>query len=274
MSTITKALSLLDLFTEARPVIGLSAFQKLTGWDKATVYRQLRALEQAGFLEQTPTTRAYRLGHAVARLAEMRQRTVSEAETLNPIVEEISRSLGERVHVNRLVGDGLHQVTQADFGRHAIRVEFEPNLVLPLLTTSSGKAILAFLPAARRAALIKAPQDRIDTAPMPSGSDVQAALAQAAKVGYAQSRDSFEMGVASVAIPLFDAQGAACAACSVVYPTIRHDSRFLARAVSVLCAQGPGLVARLGGQIPSRVQQLWQRSVPDIPTMRQERAQP
>ena len=48
MSTISKALGLLDLFNEARPRLGLTDVHRLTGRDKATVHRHLVALEEAG----------------------------------------------------------------------------------------------------------------------------------------------------------------------------------------------------------------------------------
>ena len=80
MSTVTKALFLLDLFTGARPVIGLSAFQKQAGHDKATVYRQLRALEQAVERLQSQLTRTNRHLEAMQRRlerAEAFKRTLS-----------------------------------------------------------------------------------------------------------------------------------------------------------------------------------------------------
>ena len=54
MGTISKALGLLDHFTPEKSEIGLSEFQRLSGYSKATTYRHLVALHEAGFLEQDP----------------------------------------------------------------------------------------------------------------------------------------------------------------------------------------------------------------------------
>jgi len=73
MGTISKALDLLGHFSSTRSQIGLTEFVTLTRRDKATVHRHLSELEQNGFLEQHPQTRAYRLGPALLRLAAVRE---------------------------------------------------------------------------------------------------------------------------------------------------------------------------------------------------------
>jgi len=250
MSTVVKALSLLDLFSEDRARLTLSAFQRLSGRDKATVHRYLTALESIGFLEQDEDTRSYRLGHAIDRLAAMRRATVDEGETIAPLIEHISAQVGELVHVNRLAGSDLRQIHQADLGQNTVRVTIDPALRLPLLRTSSGKVILAFLAPQSRAALLEEANER------PAPSD-EHAFERYARQGYAQSQDLMEAGVSSIAIPLFDAKGLPFAACSVAYPTSRQSEGQLAGCIQILCHHGPELTRRLGGTVPEPVLALW-----------------
>ena len=65
MSTVTKALELLNYFSSETPELGLSEFARAAARDKATVYRHLSALEKSGFIEKNPRTSHYRLGPAV-----------------------------------------------------------------------------------------------------------------------------------------------------------------------------------------------------------------
>ena len=69
MTTVDKALSLLDHFSNEQTEIGLSAFARLAGYDKSAVLRMLSALGRAGFVEQDPQSRKYRLGGAFLRFA-------------------------------------------------------------------------------------------------------------------------------------------------------------------------------------------------------------
>ena len=257
MSTVTKALSLLDLFTEARPAMGLSELQRASGRDKATVHRHLSALEDLGFLEQDPKSRAYRLGHALERLAAMRRLTVRAADTIAPIIDGISDAVGELVHVARLKGDDLHNVYHADLGHKAIRVDLEPNIVLPLLTTSTGKAILSCQDLASQHAVIAGQHARFGCPPMPAREPILEELHATRRRGYSTSRDTVEVGVSSVAIPLFDQSGAAVAACAVAYPTARYSAALLSDCLAHLFARGPDLVARLGGTVPDWIEEIW-----------------
>src|SRR6201996_6304158 len=67
MSTVIKALSLLDHFDASAPEIGLVDMARLSSLDKATTRRLLVALSVKGFIEQDPLTRRYRLGAALIR---------------------------------------------------------------------------------------------------------------------------------------------------------------------------------------------------------------
>ena len=98
MSTIAKAMELLDFFSLERPEIGLSDFHRLAGRDKATTFRHLTALESAGLLEQNPTTRAYRIGPAVLRLAHMREITLPRRAGLRIALPRLAEVTGETGH--------------------------------------------------------------------------------------------------------------------------------------------------------------------------------
>ena len=73
MQTIEKGLSLLQLFSEQRPEMGLTEMARYSGFDKATTRRFLLALKKHGFVEQNAVTRAYRLGPGILRLARVRE---------------------------------------------------------------------------------------------------------------------------------------------------------------------------------------------------------
>ncbi|MCR8827793.1 IclR family transcriptional regulator [Pseudosulfitobacter koreensis] len=253
MSTIAKALNLLDLFTPARPAIGLSDVQRLAGRDKATVHRHLVALSDAGFLEQDPATRAYRLGHALTRLAAMRAQTVPAGDMVSSLVEDISRQAGELVHLSQLRGFDLVSISHAEVHDHPVRVTFDAAGLPPLFNTSSGKVILAYSAQPFVSAAMAEHQVR-SGAPLQNDAvlrDIEAVRAQ----GYAATRDALEQGVSSVAIPVFDAQGGVMGACSVAYPTARgHDPKEIA---ALLIARGPDLTARLGGIVPTAVADIW-----------------
>ena len=257
MSTVAKALGLLDLFSDTRRRLGLSDVRRLTGRDKATVHRHPSALEQVGFLEQDPISRAYRLGPAVTRLAAMRARTVPEVEMVRAVVDALRHVAGELVHLSCLRGVDLVDIYHAEHHGHPVRVSFDAYGLPPLLATSSGKAYLAFSGADVRARALADPRTRLASAPVPDADVLAAELDDIAARGYAYNRDLLRVGVSSVAIPVFDAQGAAVTACSIAYPTSRGGAEVEARLAGFLVHHGADITQAMGGHVPSSVQAIW-----------------
>ncbi|MEP1354571.1 MAG: IclR family transcriptional regulator [Tateyamaria sp.] len=257
MSTIAKALQLLDLFSDSQPQMGLSDAQRLTGRDKATVHRHLSALEEAGFLEQDASTRAYRLGPALTRLAGMRARTVPEVEMVRAVVDALSRTAGELVHVSRLQGFDLVDVYHAEQHDHPVRVSFDAYGLPPLFATSSGKAYLAYSPGGVLDLALADPRTWLPGAEAPDKGALLTELKSIARRGYARNRDALRLGVSSVAIPVFDAAARATATCSIAYPTSRGGNAAETRLARLLMSHGRDITEAMGGAVPPDVQSIW-----------------
>ncbi len=257
MSTIAKALGLLDLFSEAQPALGLSDVQRLTGRDKATVHRHLVALEQAGYLEQDAESRAYRLGPALTRLAGMRARTVPEVEMVRSVVDGLSRAAGELVHISRLRGFDLVDVYHAEQHDHPVRVSFDAYGLPPLFATASGKAFLAFSPTAVLDRALGDQRNWVPGAAAPDRATLVSELEAITRRGYARNRDALRLGVSSVAIPLFDAAHRPFATCSIAYPTGRGGAEAETRLAGLLMLAGRSICEAMGGAVPPDVQAIW-----------------
>ncbi len=257
MSTISKALGLLSLFSEARPRLGLTDVQRLTGRDKATVHRHLTSLEEAGFLEQDTQTRAYRLGSAITRLAGMRARTVPEVDMVRSVIDALSRAAGELVHISRLQGFDLVDVYHAEHHDHPVRVSFDAYGLPPLFATASGKAYLAFSTSGLLDMALADPRTVQRGARAPDRHAIAAELAQIAGRGFANNRDTLRIGVSSVAIPIFDASARAFATCSIAYPTTRGGAQREAELATLLMSRGRDITEAMGGAVPPDVQAIW-----------------
>ena len=79
MSTVAKALQLLDLFSRSRPQIGLSDLARL---NKTTCFRLVSDLCAMGLVKHTGPGRAYRLGPALLRLAALREAALPVLQAL------------------------------------------------------------------------------------------------------------------------------------------------------------------------------------------------
>ncbi len=257
MGTVAKALDLLDLFTRDRPALGLSEAARLAGLNKATCHRLLGELQARGFVEQAGAAREYRLGPAVLRLAALREAAVALRAAAQPVLERLAAETGETAHLSLLEAGRLRALAWAYSADHATRVMMADADTLPFHATSSGLAVLAFLPEAARAAVLAGPLPRLTER---TESDPEALRARAARVrarGHAESAGGFEAEVHSLAVPLFDAEGAVTGALAVAAPGARMTGALRDRIRDRLVAAGMELNDLGGGAVPPELAALW-----------------
>src|SRR3989338_480872 len=129
MGTVSKALELLNLFTRARPLIGLSDLARLAGVNKATCYRLMTELAVFGPVEQIRKRGGYRLGPgvecrlgpAVLRLAVLREAQVPMRDAAMPVLQALAQATGETAHLSILIGGALRTLAHAYATAHARR---------------------------------------------------------------------------------------------------------------------------------------------------------
>jgi DNA-binding IclR family transcriptional regulator len=248
MSTVVKALSLLDHFDASVPEIGLVDMARLSGLDKATTRRLLVALSVKGFVEQDPATRRYRLGAALVRLARIREAALPMIEIARPIVEALSKQCGETVHVSQIAGDVLSSVFVCE-SQHANRVSVQVGQKLPFNCTASGLAFLCAASESFRAAVLKGPLPRMTRNSATTPTQLKKRIEQALEQGYAYSDQAFEDGVVSVAAPIIGANAAAVGAISIASPAARADEATIARHGAAIRAAAAQISAALGGRL-------------------------
>lgn len=250
MPTVTKALSLLQHFSRARPLIGLSEMARLSGLNKATAHRMLGELQAAGFVEQAGAVREYRLGPALIRLAALREQAVPLRDVAADVLRALSDATQETAHFSVLRDDVLLATAHAYSPVHGTRVTMEDAQVLMLHATSSGLAVLAHSPAEFVDRVLASPLPARTVQTVTDPAAIRATLARVRARGVAESISGFEMDVHSHAAPIFDAKGRAIGGLAVAAPVARMDGAIAARARAAVHAAGLRLTRLLGGFPP------------------------
>ena len=258
MSSVTKALDLLNHFSGTRPEIGLSQLCRIAKRDKATTYRHLSALEVAGFVEQNPKTRQYRLGPAVLQLAQTREATVPRKASTNGPLSDLTKTTGETAHVTVLSGTKVYGLASCESPRHGARVIIDID-IFPLHATASGLCALSFGPdelmdvaladlASFTHKTVTEPEALIDT--------VQAIR----HTGFGRAKRSFEAEVEGISAPLFDQTGAFAGAISVASVASRFTPALEQTIKEHLMIASRDITHNWGGVIPKEIEGLWANS--------------
>lgn len=252
MSTIGKALSLLNHFTEARLEIRLSDMAKLANMDKATVHRHLTELKNAGILEQIGNDRLYRMGPEVLRLANLRESTVPLLEVAKSILKQLSKDRSETTHLSLLKNDVLVTVAYSYSRTHAMAIMVGDNDSHPLHATSSGLAVLAYSTAEFINQIIDRPLQKYTQNTLTNANKIRELLEDIRQKGFSESIGSFEDNTHSIASPVFNHVGQAIGAISVTSPAIRvTDTERVATSSSVIQA-AQDLTRQTGGSFPTQ----------------------
>ena len=267
MGTTSKALTLLDYFTRGRPRIGLSDLARLSGINKATCFRLMTELAEHGLVEQIEATREYRIGPGVIRLATLREATVPMREAAQPILKRLAVAVGETAHMSHLVAGHLATVSFAYGAPSGMQVMMEDANFLPFHATSSGYAVLACLPPVEAERILSAPMPSFTAGTPRDGEALRARCAQVLARGWADTHETFEAGVASVAVPLFGPYGRVHGALAVAAPSVRMTEEAQSRILRHLIEAAQQTMTLWGGQVPPQYAALWQKiSETDQPT--------
>ncbi|MFT6676696.1 MAG: DNA-binding IclR family transcriptional regulator [Sulfitobacter sp.] len=259
MSVVTKAIELLGYFSAQTPEIGLSQLCRRAGRDKATTYRYLSNLEAAGFVEQNPLTKAYRIGPAVLPLAQLREATVPRRAGAQAALRDLAEATGETSHVAVLSGHALHALVDHEPTVHSTRAVIDLR-ILPLHATASGSCALAFGPAHLMEA---AHRDLTQFTPQTNTtqSALEAAVALTRASGFGNSDRSLETDIHGIAAPVFDQTGLFAGTVAVASVASRLTPQSAQDIRRHLMRASKEITRNWGGEIPAWIDALWQASV-------------
>jgi DNA-binding IclR family transcriptional regulator len=217
-----RVVDILELVAASRDGLALREVSAQLEAPKSSLLPLLRALTARGYLAQGPAGE-YRLGASVTALGAGSPSQRDLADVAHPALVELMRRTGETVFLGTLGGDGLSVVyVDKVESEHIIRYAAGVGDRRPLHATSSGKALLAFLPAEQREWILKAlPLARHTERTVTSPAALRATLEEIQRTGVCVSLDEMVRGAAGVAAPIFDRQGRVAGVCTVAGPTDR-----------------------------------------------------
>ena len=210
VTAIARAMAVLEAFDAEHPEMNLSEVSALTGITPATVRRCLHTLQMLGYVRQS--VRKFRLGPRVQTLAQ----GYSSANRIDDLVGREVRLLVETFDDPSSVAvlDGWEVTYIASIARpSSLRPSARIGTRYPAHATSLGKVLLAYADDNARAAYLARPQLEAPTdRSINTAANLAPALLKIAAQGYAVSIDELDYGVASIAVPILNAQGRAVAA--------------------------------------------------------------
>jgi DNA-binding IclR family transcriptional regulator len=204
---LARGLEILSFFTHDRRILSGAQLAKMAQLPRASVFRMLQTLEQAGYLERVGEPGmhpSYRLGVAVLRLGFEFLASMELTEQGRPVIESLSDACGYSSHI--VVRDGRDVVFVAKaLGRHATFHAIQVGARLPAHATVLGRVLMGGASLQEIEQLYANLPMKAYTANTPTTPQaLKAVIDEAQAAGYAVSQGGFESGISTIAAPVFN----------------------------------------------------------------------
>ncbi|BAQ67677.1 IclR family transcriptional regulator [Rhodovulum sulfidophilum] len=217
---LDRAMGLLTALSETKGLT-LSELAALSNQSPATVYRVLITLQGHDIVELEEEAQRWHVGPGAFRIGSGFLRRTNVAERSRGAMQALMRATGETANLGVEDRDEVLFLTQVET-HETIRAFFSPGTRGPMHCSGIGKALLAFLPAARVAAILET-QGLPGFTPrsITSETGLHADLDRTRARGYAIDDQERAEGMRCIAAPIFNAHGEPIAGLSVSGPAFR-----------------------------------------------------
>jgi IclR family acetate operon transcriptional repressor len=250
VQSLDRALALLEAIAGHDQGIALTDLAQAARLAPSTAHRLLKSMQARDFVRQDAErglwfigARAFMVGNAFARSRDI-------AGLARPVMWPLMEKVGESVNLAVLDNDEPVYLSQVEC-RQMMRAHALPGARPPIHCSGVGKALLAYLPGDRVAAVLsRRLLRRYTDKTITDAASFARKLQEVRTRGFAVDDEEQSLGMRCVAAAVFDENGDAVAALSVTGPTARISDAKLAEIGQAVREAADDLSARIGGQRP------------------------
>src|SRR6266704_4636393 len=170
--SVERAIAILDLLAQGDWQTGAEVARGLKV-HRSTALRLLATLERHALVARHQRTARYRLGRRLPQLASVVTGEFDLRYVARPVCERLAAATGETATLDVLVGDVIVPIEQSTASTSVVSVNWLGRRT-PVHCTASGKAILAFGPAAVRERLLGMTLEQVTPQTITSRAELEA----------------------------------------------------------------------------------------------------
>ena len=227
MLSLARGLSVIRAFGDGRALLTVAEVARRTSLSRAAARRCLYTLSKLGYAASS--NGAFSLTPAILTLGYMYLGSVTIARVAQPILERVSDELHESSSLAVLDGDEIVYIARAAT-RRILSISLAVGSRLPAAVTSMGRVLLAHADEATRTKyLARVKLARHTEHTILDRELLRLELLRVRHQGYAVVDQELELGLRSLAVPVYSPDGSVGAAINVGVHAGRADSKSLLR---------------------------------------------
>ncbi len=226
MTSINKALKILDLYLDSRKPIGISEAAKSVGLSAATTHRIITILSEHGLLEQLSMRGKYYINRKkILSITKFIFPNLSIRNIAWPFLQELSMRIEECSQVAIRLGDVAYKDDYLYTGHksaQALTVSGAGEKIINLYSSVTGKVLLAYMTDSELHEYFKNVALTPFTRKTITNREVLIKhLKTIRNTGIAFENEEYEVGLGGVAVPVFDVDGSVNASIGIIAPIAR-----------------------------------------------------
>jgi IclR family pca regulon transcriptional regulator len=219
VNSLARGLEVISAFTRTRPKMTLSEIARATGMTRATARRFLLTLVREGYAEKTD--KLFALKPKVLELGYSALSSMGILDVVQPVMNELSRTLQESVFTAVLTGDSVTYIARATSER-LVNISITVGSRAPAHAVSTGRVLLAAEPEdALLRYLDRVTLERLTPHTLTSKVKLRAEIERVRIEGSSIVDQELEVGLGSISVPIRNGEGRVLAALNVCCPSAR-----------------------------------------------------
>ncbi len=218
MSSIKRAIQVLDLLAR-KGGLGARAVAQQLSLPVGSVHRLLIDLSDEGVVERNAEG-GWQLSYRLLAITDLQLDGVAFPRLARPFCESIAEKTRETVNVNVLSGEGCVCIDKVR-GNEGMQLDMRIGSRGPLNCGGAGKAMLSYMPEARREEVYTHPLPALTSHTIVAADRLREEIGRIRHRFYSIDDQEVVMGVYCVAVPLLDRSGHSVGAMSVTGPSVK-----------------------------------------------------
>ncbi|WP_409300839.1 IclR family transcriptional regulator domain-containing protein [Peribacillus sp. SCS-155] len=223
VNSVAKGFQVLNAFDSSSVYLTLSDLERKTGINKATVRRFVLTLVDLGYVRISEANK-FQLSPKVLDLGAHYLESLNLPDIAHPILEIIASKVKESTNLAILDKADIVYLSRVNAAERIIGANLRVGSRLPYYATSLGKALVAWLPEEdRRDIWSSAKIEALTDKTIIDFQEFEAHLSTCRQLGYADGNDELEIGLRSIAVPIFNWKGKPIAAMNISTNNMRSS---------------------------------------------------
>ena len=225
VQSVAKGFEVLKAFDSNSTNLSLSDLEKKTGINKATARRFALTLVDLGYLRLLSDNK-FQLSPKILDLGAHYLESLNLPDLALPVLESIAEKVKESTNLAILDASEIVYVLRVNAAERIIGANLRIGSRLPYYATSLGKALVAWLPESDRKRIWESAKIEAFTEnTITTFEGLEEHFTKSRAQGYTEGNDELEVGLRSVAVPIFNRKGETIAAMNISTNLMRSSEQ-------------------------------------------------